>query len=286
MTISEFIAQRAKSDKAVAKLLSEMDSFQGRTATRMAGILGQLEVTGGRIVASPENMARLSQIIAELETGFVDPRWQKAVGDYLSTFTEFDIGLKDYMGSMGELDNALMTALRVQYQTVAGDYLLNAASFQRTLHQPIVEEVGSYIAGNARFQDAIKGVAEIITEGKDGKGAMIGNATTAVHDMVSIYERTATQTASEKVGAEFFLYQGKPIDTTREFCLAREGKYWHKKEVEAWGDLTWDGQIPGTNETTIFSLLGGYGCRHVLVPVAKRDVPNTDLERMRGKGLI
>ncbi len=286
MSIREFLDLRAASDQAIQKLLKETETFQGRTAIRMATILSELEVSGGRLVASPENMARLSQVIAELETGFVDAKWKDAVADYLATFTDFDLGLKDYVGGLGELDDALMTALRIQYQTVAGNYLLESTAFSRTLQQPIVQEVGSYIAGGGKYRDLVEAVSNIVTGGDDSDGAILGNARTAVNDMVSIYERTATHTAAENVGAEFFLYQGRPIDTTRDFCLAREGKYWHKKEVEGWAKLTWDGQIPGTNETTIFSLLGGYGCRHVLVPVAKRDVPSTDLKRMASSGFI
>lgn len=286
MTITEFLQSRAAGDKAVEKLLTEITAFQERTATRLAGILAQLEIEGGRLVASRANMAALSTVINELEAGFADRKWQAAVGEYLASFTELEDGLKAYAGGFGALDTGLLTTLKTQYQTISANYLLDASSFTRTLQQPIVQEVGAHIAAGGRYRDLVGAVSNIVTGGEDSDGAILGNARTAVNDMVSIYERTATQAAATTVGAEFFIYQGKPIDTTRDFCRAREGHAWHKEEVESWGNLEWAGQIPGTNSTTIFSLLGGYNCRHVLVPIARRDVPKADLERMKSKGYI
>ena len=286
MTITEYLRTREAGDKSVEKLLTEITAFQQRTATRMAGILADLEVVDGRLVASQANMARLSTVINELERDFADPKWQKAVGEYLASFTELEDGLKAYASGFGALDTALLTTLKTQYQTVAAGYLLDAASFTRTLQQPIMQEVGGYIASGGRYKDLVQSVSNIVTGGDVSDGAMLGNARTAVNDMVSIYERTATSAAASTVGAEFFMYQGKPIDTTRDFCRQREGHVWHKKEVESWGSLEWNGQIPGTNSVTIFSLLGGYQCRHALVPVARRDVPKEDLDRMRSNGYI
>lgn len=286
MTITEFIASRSAGDESVEKLLKEITAFQERTATRLAGILADLEIDGGRLVASEANMARLSTVIAELEAGFADPKWQAAVGEYLASFTALETGLVDYAGGFGALDRGLLNKLKQQYQLLSADYLLNATSFTRTLQQPIMQEVGAHIASGGRYRDLVTAVSDIVTGGEVSDGAILGNARTAVNDMVSIYERTATNAAATSVGAEFFFYQGRPIDTTRDFCRAREGKAWHKEEVEAWGSLEWSGQIPGTNSTTIFSLLGGYNCRHVLVPIARRDVPKADLERMKAKGYI
>lgn len=286
MTLTEFLETRKAGDAAVEKLLTEITAFQERTATRIAGILSELEIEGGRLVASQANMARLSTVINELEAGFADRKWQAAVGEYLASFTELEDGLKSYAAGFGALDTALLTTLKTQYQTISANYLLEASSFTRTLQQPIMQEVGAHIASGGRYRDLVSAVSNIVTGGEDSDGAILGNARTAVNDMVSIYERTATNAAATTVGAEFFFYQGRPIDTTRDFCREREGHAWHKEEVESWGSLEWAGQIPGTNATTIFSLLGGYNCRHVLVPIARRDIPASDLARMRSKGLV
>jgi hypothetical protein len=89
---------------------------------------------------------------------------------------------------------------------------------------------------------------------------------------------------------EFFVYQGRPIATTRSFCRERAGRYWHREEIKEWGRnagfMPWKGMHKGTNEVNIFLLLGGYTCRHILIPVSRGTVPQEDLDRMREKGLI
>ena len=286
MTLREYLNGQAAGDEGIEALLSEMSSFQERIARRIAEILADLDISGGSLVASEGNIARLSEVMGLIEQGFADTRWQGAVRDYLRTFDELGANTAEYLADFGTLDRGILTALRQQYKLLAADYLLNAQSFQRSLLNPIAQEIGAYIATGGRYADLVRSVSNIVTGGDVSDGAILGNAKTAVNDLVSVYERTATKVASDQVGAEFFLYQGRPIDTTRPFCRARAGKYWHREEIASWGDEEWQGKAEGTNSETIFSFLGGYNCRHVLVPVAQRDVPASDIERMRGKGLI
>jgi hypothetical protein len=119
---------------------------------------------------------------------------------------------------------------------------------------------------------------------------------TQVASIPSAVQRAQTAAASEKAGIVFYRFQGRPIDSTRPWCRAREGKVWHIEEIRQWGrdaaaGQGWDGMVEGTNEQTIFTYLGGwYGnrsaCRHVLVPVLPSRVPAEDMERIRDKGLL
>jgi hypothetical protein len=73
-------------------------------------------------------------------------------------------------------------------------------------------------------------------------------------------------------------------DTSREFCDQRHGKYFHRKEVEAWANLSWAGKIQGTNSSNIFIYRGGYHCRHQLIPVSAASVPRSVIERAINEG--
>lgn len=88
--------------------------------------------------------------------------------------------------------------------------------------------------------------------------------------------------ASERgklLSAEWFKYVGRPIDDTRPFCRERAGQFFHRKEIESWGSLTWEGQIEGTNSSNIFSFAGGWGCRHIISPVSEFIIPKDVLLR-------
>lgn len=286
MTFLEFLKGQAEADAGVLKLLEEMASLQGRTATRIGTILADLDIRDGNLVASEANIAKLSQVMADIESDFVDPQWRDAVREYVKTFDVLDANTTAWVGQIGSIDKGLMKALRTQYKQISAEYLLNAQSFSQTLLNPIAQEVGAYIATGSRYSDLVKAVSQIVTGGDTSDGAILGNARTTVNDLVSVYERTATNIAAEQVGAVFFLYQGRPIKSTRPFCRERANKYYHKEEIASWASEDWQGKTEGTNSTTIFSYLGGYNCRHVLVPVRQSEVAADDLARMRQKGLI
>jgi hypothetical protein len=103
---------------------------------------------------------------------------------------------------------------------------------------------------------------------------------------------------NDELGIEWFEYLGGEIPTTRPFCEHREGEIFHRKEIEAWGDGknsggirdirdgTWAGRIDGTDSKSIFTLVGGWNCRHYLVPVPDRKVPETVKARARAEGFI
>jgi len=286
MTLREFQEGQLAGDEGIAKMFDAMSGLQGRLATRIAGILGDLDVRGGTILPTEANIARLSEVMQAIEAGFVDDQYERAVRDYLRTFDKLTTNTATWANELGRFSPELLTSLSRQYKTIAAEYLLNAQSFSLTMLNPIAQEVAGYIATGGRYRDLVDSVSTIVTGGGEADGALLGNARTAVNDLVSVYERTATSVAAEAVGADFFLYQGRPIDTTRPFCRDRANKYYHRREIASWADEDWNGKMAGTTSATIFQYLGGYNCRHVLVPVRQDLVPAADLQRMREKGYI
>ena len=106
------------------------------------------------------------------------------------------------------------------------------------------------------------------------------------HDALFTYSQEQILATTRDLDIKFFAYPGGEVRDTREFCSDRTGKIWHIEEVKSWASLDWDGKHRDTNETNIFILRGGYNCRHALIPVAEELVSDSDLARMRSKGLI
>jgi len=86
-------------------------------------------------------------------------------------------------------------------------------------------------------------------------------------------DRSYTSAVSEDLQAEWFLYAGNTIKTSREFCVERHNHYYYYKTIEDWSHEDWSGKIPGTNEKTIFTTAGGFSCRHSIIPVSINIVP-------------
>ena len=77
-------------------------------------------------------------------------------------------------------------------------------------------------------------------------------------------------TVGKAEGIEKWLYLGGLVKDSRPFCVARAGKEFTTEEVLAWPaeeGYQWDGMINPTDESNIFTNLGGWACRHILSPV-------------------
>lgn len=103
---------------------------------------------------------------------------------------------------------------------------------------------------------------------------------------------------TDDLGAEWFQYVGSVIETTRQFCeLLTEKEYIHKSEIKDIlnGYIEIDGKvhecemnpktglpkglIEGTTEQNFQVNVGGWNCRHQLIPISELMVP----EHIRAK---
>lgn len=270
-------------------LLQEIRAFQGRFSERAAAAVGRLRTENGRIVMDAQNMRLVSQIVGEMKSSFADPAFTRAIGEFVGGFDANADAVLKKLEAFGPVDPGIVRAVTDQFSTITSEAMLSGATFNEAVFNPMAQSLIFAITNRESLSNAITAVTDRAKE--------IGKATRTLSNGATVtMERTVTTVVANEVGAEFFLYQGRNIDTTRPFCKARAGKYWHRKEIEQWGrDAAngdgWAGMVEGTNAQTIFIHLGGWNggeevCRHALVPVARRDVPKEDLDRMREKGLI
>jgi hypothetical protein len=102
---------------------------------------------------------------------------------------------------------------------------------------------------------------------------------TYVDTALSIIGRARTLAVAKNSGLVWFRYIGGVIETSRDFCVERNGNYYHTTEIEEWPDTEWDGMIEGTNSQNIFYYCGGWNCRHEFIPVLTSMVSEEDMNR-------
>lgn len=291
MSLKAFLEARKLSDSSADKLLKDMEALQGRMAQALSDELTNLQVVGGKLLNTEANIAALGRVSAIIEAAVLDPLWIEAVSDYIESMDGVTDDLVKYLGTLGEVDEVPLRALNRQFKQIVASTLTNPQTYASAVTLPAVQDLGASISAQASLSDAIASIEITVTGGEDSLGPIAGDIGPTAVDMGKIAERSITQTAADQLGVQFYLYQGSEIDTTRPFCEERRGKVWHKTEIEGWASLEWAGKVKGTNEDTIFLYLGGWygkerGCRHALTPLARRDVPASDLARMKSKGLI
>jgi hypothetical protein len=282
---------RDTGESAATRLNEALLKFAPRLSARIQRIAAGIETQGGRVRSTPENLASIAALVAAMRNDFIDDEFLEAITDYVSSFDTISQDVLEAFGDFDDLDPDLVTAIDRTFKQQAVGLLLSPDTYERSLWNTVANGMIYSVAVGAPVNAMLTSLNNIVESGA------VTQATAGIVESAPLMlQRTATAAAAESVGAEFFLYQGRPIKTTREFCAEREGKYWHREEIKQWGREAasgdgWPGMVEGTNEQTIFLHLGGwYGdrnsCRHVLLPVPRLSVPRADLDRMREKGFI
>ena len=283
-------AARGIGDEAATAMDAAVQALMKRASARIAAEVATLDTDAlGRIRPTAANIQRINTILDRVSATLFDDKYLADVAKYLRGLNTVSGTVADTLRSLGA-DDVMLNAIARRAKAGAATQLLSTSSY-RDLFGSVSSQLINGIVTAAEASAVLQGIAEVVdTSGIDrAVKSQIDSAPAAM-------QRAQTAAASEQAGIVFYRFQGRPIATTRPWCLAREGKVWHVEEIREWGRQVaagqgWDGMIDGTNEQTIFTYLGGwYGdraaCRHVLTPVLPSRVPPDDMARMRAKGLV
>lgn len=287
MNVREYVEARAKGDAAFAKLISAIKTLEAAMAKAAADAIAGMDTQGGVLENNEANIEAALRVIDAMKAELAGDRWIDEVSDYLESIDDAADRMLEYGETLGTIDDGPVITIRRNYKQLLGDLLTSPSTYAATLWIPAYQAItGEVTSQEGTAASAIEAVTTLAEGDDDVLGRIESELSRPVGDARMVQERATTQAIAQQLDVQFYFYQGSEIDTTREFCADRNDKAWHIKEIEEWASLDWDGKKPETNKGNILELLGGYGCRHVAVPIAKRDVPAVDLERMKAKGYI
>jgi len=260
--------------------------------------LDKLDKVNGQIKINSKNLKAITEISDELKSIFLNREYLDAVKEFSKEFdVQAGVNNKLINKGFGETPNPLASesyleiAKRNAVDALAGEPYVNISV------KPIQSMLENAVVNGANIGDTISSI-ELFIKGDEEQASQILKYTKQItNDSFAIADRSYTSILSEELGNDWFYFSGTIVKGTRCFCRERVGNYYHYKEVESWGrgenlgscnigDGTWGGEIDGTNESTIYSYLGGYNCLHSLVPVSEAIVSENDLERARSLGYI
>jgi hypothetical protein len=163
----------------------------------------------------------------------------------------------------------------------------------QNISQALFDTFHSIAQDNPSFRDSVTRLSTVIENDHNLIGFDVKEIAST---LPAILARSISASVYAQLNNQWFRFIGGEIDTTRPFCQHREGEVFHRKEIEAWGrgdnsggihDIIngdWEGRIESTDEESIFYYLGGWGCRHSLVPVPQRRVPEDIIMRVKSEG--
>lgn len=298
-TFEELIKQ--KSDR-LEDIPLELQTFaerqQKKIIANVIAELDKLDKVNGQIKINSKNLKAIADISDELKKIFINREYLEAVTEFTK---EFDVqagvnnrlitkgfgATETPLASKSYLDIAKKNAV----EALAGEPYVNISV------KPIQSILENAVVNGANISDTIDSVKLFIEGDKEQASQILKYTKQITNDSFAIADRSYTSILSDELDNDWFYFSGTIIKTTRCFCKERVGNYYHYKEIESWGagqnlgtcdngDGTWGGEIDGTNESTIYSYLGGYNCLHSLIPVSESIVPESDKERAISLGFI
>lgn len=101
---------------------------------------------------------------------------------------------------------------------------------------------------------------------------------THTRTMFMSIDRNAQRYYGKQLKLKHYIFSGTLKDNSRGFCAARLNRIYTEDEINKWQGLSWQGKIEGAS---VWDVLGGYNCRHVLSAVSDAIVER--LVKSRGK---
>jgi hypothetical protein len=273
---------------------------QAEVWRKIRPILDEMDTdAAGNIEQTEGNIRRIGVIAEELKKVLAGAEYKEAVRAFLGSIDE-GVQLTNEIAQTFE-EGFEPEQVQRQLLQISKQNAINAfygSGLDARFTQPFLEQLTANVAARAPLREAVNALEGLVTGTDKLDGKILANIKTTATTAQAVADRSYSAAVNETLDIQWYEYLGGEIPTTRPFCEHREGKIFHKKEIEAWGDGknsagirdiqdgTWAGRIDGTDSKSIFTFVGGWNCRHYLVPVPDRKVPDSVKARARAEGYI
>lgn len=268
------------------ELLTRIERVQKQVLPQVMDLISLLDRdSGGFVELTDKNLRLLTNIQSQLRDVLQTSEYREFVDEFVQEF-EVQAGVSDELFKTIFTDFATdPKALRLVQlaQRSARDLFMEGIT-DEAFADAIYKQLDLAISNKASFAETVRNIQEIVIGDSEKDGKILQYAKQVAHDQFALSDRAYTSAVSENIGAEWFLYAGNTIKTSREFCVERHNHYYYYKEIESWASEDWDGKIATTNAQTIFTTAGGWNCRHSIIPVSIFIVPKTVIEKAISDG--
>lgn len=297
MTLKEIIREKENNlNKIPDELLTNIQKSEKEIYGKLITLLDKLRRDSeGRIIISKANIAVASEIENELKTIVLTKDYLDSLRKFASGFDEqaewndkffakvFD-GFKTSTTADAFLESAKKTALNE----------LLGAPMEASFTAPIADIINTSVSSGTSWVDLSNQIKDYVLGAGDESGKLTKYASQIAYDSFAYSDRSYTNIIAEENDAIWYLYSGTEQENSRCFCDERKGKFFHRKEIEAFGrgenlgackvGTHWQGADKNTNEQTIFIYAGGHKCIDSILPVSIAIVPQDVIERNIANG--
>lgn len=273
--------------------VNSVKGLQGEVIKDIEDLVSQLETQNGIFVFNERNLNIISSIDKKLKDTVFNDEYINAVKKFAGEFNT-QAGINNaYFATIepGFTPNKLYESVLRSTQKSAID-LLGEDAFTQKLINPLKQILESSITNGQSFADTMTSLRYAVVGDDTIDGAMVGYVKRVAYDGFAVSDRAYTNVIAQDSELEFYKWAGGLVKGSRCFCIERHGKFYHRKEIEEWGEgknvgkcgYPWQGMNSATNKATIFYFCGGYHCFHGALPVSIKSVPKAVIERNIASG--
>lgn len=240
----------------------------------------------GNIKKTQANLIIIEDIAKDLEKIFSRSEYISITKDFINEFSEqAKITDSFFEKSFGDFDSNKFNEIALDKSKAQAYELMAGIPYVTTyLYNPVKSLLTDAVISGDSYVKTVKAIKQVVQGGtiknKTLEGKLYRYAKQMAYDTFAVADRGYTNNISLDLGIEWYVYRGGLVEDSRDFCIERNDKYFHREEVKAWGKLgNWDGKIPSTDEKTIFIYAGGYRCNHNILPTSIALVPKEVLLR-------
>lgn len=298
-SLNDIVKEKIKLfDSTPEKMATATDKVQLKIWKELLPVINDLEVDStGNIIQSDKNVARIGIIADKLNEVLAGKEYQAVIKTFLNSIDEGVVlsnKVAKKFNAAFEPTAAQNKLLQISKTNAIDTFI--GSGLKNNVTQPFVEQLVTNISARAPLKDTIKALEGVLIGTDATEGNLLRHIKTNALTAQAVADRSYSAAINETIGAVYFEYLGGEIPTTRLFCQHREGEIFHKSEIEQWGrginsagiddikDGTWAGRIDGTDEKSIFTFVGGWNCRHYLIPVESDQVDDTIKARVKAEG--
>jgi hypothetical protein len=286
MTPNQILSKRLERIETIPnKFIDAVNASQPQLYAELMEILSMLNVSAGELVLDQANLLLVDELMNEYYLRLRNGKYGGQVA-WLINEMQVQKGLIDEFTELSY--NAIASA---QSQAVFASSTLTASrsllgdDFKTNFINVIRDQVNTAIEAQANFNEFRNGLLQMFTNG-ERDGQILNWVKQVTNDRFAGADRNYTFAIGNELGLEFVQYVGGLLQDSRDFCIERDKKYYHIKEVQKWGTTPkqWQGRYRNTTPDNITQWLGGYNCKHSIAFVSAINVPKVDIERNIANG--
>lgn len=270
--------------RADVRYTAAMTRIQKDLDAKLAVIFKRLELDGdGYIRQNAANRKIMAAAESKIQEVFSSTLYNSSVSNYAAVLPRLTTLNTEYFAELSSAfspNRQFLKSLQAETIATVEKYVLQDG-LQSQVVQPLVQILNQNINSGGQFSGFLRQVRAFVVGNDQVEGRALSYSRTYLRDSMFTHSRTYQQAVTDDLKLEWYFYSGGLMDTSRPFCVARAGKYFHHSEIENWASESWAGKKSGTTESSIFLFAGGWNCGHSLVPVSDIIVPQEDLERIK-----